>query len=220
MKDFYWRLYGKYILCKTVKNFLIVIARETKQSTIGSPHSVRDDNGVKTFIIGSKPDTNSLRNFVCLDTRSREVRHKIQDIRHKTKDVANVVIRKYESSIWQEYFISFEDELGYLYGFTRLLLPKQEETVSITWLWKDTAIIRELHIYWNMEQLKSSKVNGLKSWDKVQHSGFGKQLMDIAEKISHQAQYKKLSVISGIGVRAYYRKLGYKKVGEYMVRKI
>ncbi|MEI7563384.1 MAG: hypothetical protein WCJ39_07210 [bacterium] len=44
--------------------------------------------------------------------------------------------------------------------------------------------------------------------------------MDIAEKISHQAKYKKLSVISGIGVRAYYRKLGYKKVGEYMVKKI
>jgi len=33
--------------------------------------------------------------------------------------------------VGQEYFISFEDELGYLYGFTRLLLPRAEETVDV-----------------------------------------------------------------------------------------
>jgi hypothetical protein len=35
-------------------------------------------------------------------------------------------LRWYKSSAGQECFISFEDELGYLYGFTRLLLPNQD----------------------------------------------------------------------------------------------
>ncbi len=181
----------------------------------------RNDNGVETFIIWSKPNVSDFRNFVCLDTRSREVRHKTQDIRHKTKNVANLIIRKYTSSVGQEYFISFEDELGYLYGFTRLLLPRPEEVIDIKWLGKDTAIIRELHIYWQLESLKQCNNAAMQQWNnKIQHLWFGKQLMTIAEQISKQAKYKKLSVISGIGVRAYYRKLGYKKVGEYMVKKI
>ncbi|MEI6671805.1 MAG: hypothetical protein WCL02_00080 [bacterium] len=57
-----------------------------------------------------------------MDTRSREIRH--QEL--KSKEAANIIIRKYISSGGVEYFISCEDNLGYLYGFTRLLLPIQE----------------------------------------------------------------------------------------------
>ena len=210
IKEFYGRLYSKYELFKTTKDFL-------RRATFNVQHPTW---GTQTFVIGSKPDTNSLRNYVCLDTRSREIRHSTEYwvVSSETKKITtNLVIRKYASSVWQEYFISFEDELGYLYGFTRLLLPKPEEVVSIKWLGKETAIIRELHVYGNVETIKRSNE---KTKKEVQHKWFGKQLMDIAEKISQQAQYKKLSVISGIGVRAYYRKLGYKKVGEYMVKRV
>ena len=116
-----------------------------------------------------------------------------------------------------EYFISFEDELGYLYWFARLLLPT--DTVDIKWLGKKTGIIRELHIYGQVEWLKDEKIKKLKNW-KSQHKWFWKQLMDIAEQIAKWADYKKLSVISGIWVRAYYRKLGYKLEWSYMVKKI
>gem|GEM_PF-5440646 len=34
--------------------------------------------------------------------------------------------------------------------------------------------------------------------NQVQHTGLGKQLMDLAEKITYSHNYKKLSVISGI----------------------
>ena len=128
MKSFYARLYPKYKLCKTTKEFL-------KHATCNMQHATptkgKPNDNTETFIIGSKPDIISPRNFVSLDTRSREIRNKIQDIRHKTKNVANLIIRKYASSVGQEYFISFEDELGYLYGFTRLLLPRPEETVQV-----------------------------------------------------------------------------------------
>jgi len=49
-----------------------------------------------------------------------------------------------------------------------------------------------------------------------QHRGFGKELVQIAEEIGVERGYKKISVISGVGVRDYYRKLGYKRDGPYM----
>jgi elongator complex protein 3 len=94
------------------------------------------------------------------------------------------------------------------------LLPT--DPVDVKWLGKDTAIIRELHVYGQVEWLEKKK----KDSDKVQHKWFGKQLMEIAEMISQWHNYKKLSVISGIWVRAYYRKLWYKLEGSYMVKKL
>jgi histone acetyltransferase (RNA polymerase elongator complex component) len=81
------------------------------------------------------------RNFISLDTRSREVRNKPQDVNKELQPLAqdvvgsqppalNVVVRTYQSSVGQEYFISYEDELGYLYGFVRLLLPSPDQTVD------------------------------------------------------------------------------------------
>ncbi|MBR4633534.1 hypothetical protein IKO50_00830 [bacterium] len=50
-------------------------------------------------------------------------------IEKKRSDSLNLVLRRYKSSAGQECFISFEDELGYLYGFTRLLLPSNDSVV-------------------------------------------------------------------------------------------
>jgi histone acetyltransferase (RNA polymerase elongator complex component) len=65
------------------------------------------------------------RHFVSLDTRSREVRNK----KEQTKQL-NLVMRKYQSSVGSEFFISYEDELGYLYGFIRLLLPDAAQAID------------------------------------------------------------------------------------------
>ncbi|MFA7298366.1 MAG: tRNA uridine(34) 5-carboxymethylaminomethyl modification radical SAM/GNAT enzyme Elp3 [Candidatus Absconditabacterales bacterium] len=201
-KKFYERIYGKYSLFTSPQKAL--------KDELGK--IVRKNDEIQTFIIGKDPDIKSFRNFVSLDTRSREIRH--QDM--KSKETANIVIRKYLSSGGVEYFISCEDHLGYLYGFTRLLLPTEINVIDIPGLGKSTAIIRELHVYGQMEGLEKK----LKKNIKTQHKGFGKQLMELAEQISHVHNYKKLSVISGIGVREYYRKLGYKLEGSYMIKKI
>ena len=50
----------------------------------------------------------------------------------------------------------------------------------------------------------------------VQHRGFGKQLMAKAEKICKDLGMEKLIVISGVGVRGYYYKLGYELEGPYV----
>ena len=166
---------------------------------------------IKTFILWKSPDTTSYRNFVSLDTRSREVRNK----KEKTKEL-NLVIRKYLSSVWEEYFISYEDELGYLYWFTRLLHPKEEFRLDIPWLWKTTALIRELHVYWALQGLEKDQEEN----NKVQHTWLWKKLLDIAEKLSKQLNFENLSVISWVGVREYYRKQGYQLEWTYMLKKL
>ncbi len=54
---------------------------------------------------------------------------------------------------------------------------------------------------------------------KFQHQGFGTLLMEEAERIARDEHgSKKLAVISGVGTRFYYRKLGYELEGTYMVK--
>ena len=79
---------------------------------------------------------------------------------------------------------------------------------------KDCAFVRELHTYGQLVEIGKHKKNA------SQHKGVGKKLMIEAEKIAKKEGLKKMAVISGVGVRGYYRKLGYRKVGSYMIRKI
>ena len=143
------------------------------------------------YIIGSSPDFTTFRNFVSLDTRSREIRNRQKVEGGRSKEIINTIIRKYDSSVGEEYFISIEDELGYIYGFTRLLLPRARETLQVPGLGKHTAIIRELHVYGQMESLTKTNKKA-----EVQHSGFGRRLMALAEGIASHHDYAKLSVIS------------------------
>lgn len=206
MKNFYQRLYTNVKIIKTLTDYEL-------NDFISSNR--------ETLIVWIKPDLQTFRNFVSLDTRSREIRHKLEYTKwKKIKEIVNLVIRKYQSSVGTELFISFEDDVWYLFGFARLLLLPNENTVDYKWLWYNTSIIRELHVYGNVAILRGEK-EIIKKWNnKVQHKWFGKQLIEIAEHISKNCWYKRLSIISWIGVREYYRKLWYRLDGTYMVKKL
>lgn len=208
LKRFYTRLYPNFKVIKDLKDWkYLKDFIEWKDETL---------------IVWKKPDLKSFRNFVSLDTRSREIRQRISENKRQrmSENIVNLVIRKYKSSVWTELFISFEDSLWYLYWFTRLLLAQNKNTVEWKWLWENTSMIRELHVYGNVAMLQWDNVT-MEKWDiKFQHKWFGKQLMEVAEIISKIFWYKKLSVISGIWVREYYRKLWYKLEGTYMVKKL
>lgn len=75
------------------------------------------------------------------------------------------------------------------------------------------AIIRELHVYG-----PSLKIGQKGKFS--QHKGFGKWLLDEAEKIAGKKGIGELKVISGVGVREYYKRFGYCLNGEYMVKDI
>jgi len=78
---------------------------------------------------------------------------------------------------------------------------------------KGAALVRELHTYGQLVP-----VNGRSRKSKIQHAGFGKRLMKIAEELTKKQGLNKIAVIAGIGVRPYYRKLGYRLKGTYMVK--
>jgi elongator complex protein 3 len=71
--------------------------------------------------------------------------------------------------------------------------------------------VRELHVYGSAVQV------GRLNPRLFQHQGFGTLLMEEAERIARlEHRSKKISVISGVGTRNYYRKLGYELDGVYM----
>jgi len=75
------------------------------------------------------------------------------------------------------------------------------------------SMVRELHVYGSVVPIHDRDPT------KFQHQGFGTLLMEKAEKIAlleHKSD--KIAVISGIGTRHYYRKLGYRLEGAFMVK--
>jgi len=67
---------------------------------------------------------------------------------------------------------------------------------------------------------KSIKI-GEREKNGIQHSGLGRKLMSEAEKISGEDfDAKKLLVISAVGTREYYKKLGYSLDGPYMSKQL
>ena len=80
---------------------------------------------------------------------------------------------------------------------------------------KDVSIVRELHVFG-----KSLKI-GNQGKDSFQHVGLGKKLMAEAERIAKdEFSSKKLLVISAVGTREYYQKLGYKIYGPYVSKEL
>lgn len=172
-----------------------------------------------SVVMGEK-DVASMREFVSLDTRSREVRNRagqwqIQGRAKSDVPTPTLSARVYKSSAWREVFLSFEDELGYVYWFTRLLLPEPWMLADVAGLGEKTAIIRELHVYGNVQWVWK-KTTDTKD---VQHGGFGRRLMTMAESLTKIAWYERLSVIAWVGVKEYYvKQLGYEKEGTYVVK--
>jgi elongator complex protein 3 len=118
----------------------------------------------------------------------------------------------YPASDGREIFLSFEDpQRKNIYAFLRLRLTNNW-TLPIL---RNSALIRELHVYGRVVPVKTRLKKA------VQHKGLGTKLMSEAEKIVRkETNFKKIAVISGIGVREYYRKLGYKLRDDYMIKNI
>ena len=76
-------------------------------------------------------------------------------------------------------------------------------------------MVRELHVYGSVVPIHSRDPT------KFQHQGFGTMLMEEAERIAREEHGStKLAVISGVGTRHYYRKLGFELEETYMVKKL
>lgn len=126
--------------------------------------------------------------------------------------------RRFLASGGEEYFLSFNTESDKLVALLRLRIPSsyfnKKEKAIFSEL-KNSAIIRELHTYGTVVPV------GKKDDKKAQHIGLGKELVKKAEEIV-QSKYnlKKIAVISGIGVKDFWRKIGYKDNKYYLIKNI
>ena len=154
------------------------------------------------------------RGYVCRCIRCREIRLK----RHGAIPVLDEVEMKlvrYESSSGEDIFMSFVDSVDdLLIGFIRIRIPS-EYSHRIEVNGSKCCIVRELHIYGPVVPV------GFKDDHSWQHKGFGKKLLDEAERIARdEYDANKMVVMSAVGARMYYFEAGYRVDGPYMVKKL
>ena len=173
---------------------------------------MRIQRDIPTYKTTAGVDKTNLRQEIdklkpeCNCIRCREVGH----LARLGKHPENIDIRvlEYDASGGQEFFISAEDfDKKILIGYCRLRFPSNTLREEIT---SKSSLVRELHVYGEAVKVGSE--------GKVQHSGWGKKLLAKAEEISKENKKDKVLVISGVGVREYYRKQGYNLEGPYMVK--
>merc|ERR1712071_476039 len=150
----------------------------------------------------------------CKDVRTREVGMK-QIHESITPDHVELVRRDYVANGGWETFLAYEDpDQDILVGLLRLR-KCSTETFRKELVGEPTSIVRELHVYGSVVPVTALDPA------KFQHQGFGTLLMEDAERIARSEHGStKLAVISGVGTRNYYRKLGYELEGPYMVKSI
>jgi elongator complex protein 3 len=147
------------------------------------------------------------------EIRYREIGRKIPE--QNKIDEYEIKVLRYDASYGKEYFISAElPEDDILLGFVRLRIPGK--FIFRPEINEKTALIRELHVYGSEVPLFDKKGTLITA----QNKGIGKALMKKAEDIALKEKMEKILVISGVGVREYYYKLGYKKEGPYVSKKL
>ncbi|MDF1499104.1 MAG: tRNA uridine(34) 5-carboxymethylaminomethyl modification radical SAM/GNAT enzyme Elp3 [Anaerolineales bacterium] len=147
------------------------------------------------------------RGLRCQCVRCREVRGKSVDA--EELGMEDLVYRTGGS---EEHFLSYvtpEDDLA---GYLRLTLPSEGGPPTGLSDLEGAAIVREVHVYGQSLEVGQS-LDGT-----AQHSGLGMRLMQQAEELGRDAGYARLAVISAIGTREYYRKLGYELGESYMLK--
>jgi len=206
---------GKYIPLSTKRASVLIAS--LKKFVPKYVRIMRVQRDIPTNVTAAGVDRTNLRQYIeqilkrknqeCACIRCREPRGRIVNV----KDV-HISSFYYDASRGSEVFISAEDSTNnILLGFCRLRIPYKPFRKEIT---KDSAGIRELHVY-------GSAVPIGEKGSSIQHKGLGKQLLKEAEHIAKDIfNKKKLLVISGIGAREYYKKLGYKKDGVYVSKRL
>ncbi|HRX43926.1 MAG TPA: tRNA uridine(34) 5-carboxymethylaminomethyl modification radical SAM/GNAT enzyme Elp3 [Candidatus Dojkabacteria bacterium] len=141
------------------------------------------------------------------DIRSREI--KGESVIWENLELETI---KYETSVSKEYFISYKTkDTDKICSFLRLSIPTKETYIEDL---KNSSIIREVHVYGNVVNI------GKESKGESQHLGLGKKMIQIAEYISKKGGFKKISVISAVGTREYYKQRGFIKSPLYMTKNI
>ncbi|KKQ45819.1 MAG: Histone acetyltransferase, ELP3 family [Candidatus Moranbacteria bacterium GW2011_GWC2_37_8] len=187
-------------------------------------------NEAPTSSIIAGPTISNLRQIIipqskCPCIRCREVREgypprlaKAIARRREAGEVENEIILDridYPASDGKEIFLQYvSPDKKKLFALLRLRISNDSSSHFIPAL-RNAALIREVHTYGKLTQIDKKNSNS------PQHIGLGKKLLIEAERITKEEfGLGKIVVISGVGVRGYYRKSGYRLRETYMVKNI
>lgn len=151
----------------------------------------------------------------CRDVRTREVG--INEVKNKIRpSQVELVRRDYAANGGWETFLAYEDpKQDILIALLRLRKCSSTHTFRPELTGQPTSLVRELHVYGSAVPVHARDPK------KFQHQGYGTLLMEEAERIARNEHgSEKISVISGVGVRSYYAKLGYHLDGPYMSKEL
>jgi len=204
-----YKPYEDHYLFDIIKEFKMKIKPQFRINRI-----IRDISGHYIFGGYSQQMTNlrqtlkedmKKNNWKCRCIRCREVK----DNSFNKNDISLKVL-EYKSSGGREFFISFETP-DFLIGFIRLRLNSNENIKQLSIL-NGCGLIRELHIYSPLLNVGENEIYS------TQHKGYGSLLIKKAEEIAEFNGFDKMAVISGTGVRNYYRRFGYELKESYMIK--
>jgi elongator complex protein 3 len=130
---------------------------------------------------------------------------------------ARLAAYTYQTDTSEEAFLAMETGAGRLLGFLRLSLPRAGAAPELSAVYAalpeiaDAAMIREVHVY------GPALAIGAGSDGEAQHSGLGAGLVAEARRRARDAGFARIAVISAIGTRAYYARLGFEPAGSYLI---
>jgi len=120
---------------------------------------------------------------------------------------------RYSASGGTEVFGSFEyGKSGLIAGFVRLRFPSESAHRREL---RNSAVVRELRVYGRAVGVGSRRAN---AW---QHRGLGASMMkSMEERARGELGQGRILVTSAVGTRNYYRRLGYRRLGPYMAKRL
>lgn len=144
-----------------------------------------------------------------------EIRHReVASARIDANELSLDVIA-YDTTATQERFLQWVTPSNAIAGFLRLSTPKSEAIKhygeSLVPVKETDAMIREVHVYGKVERLHEAN-------EGTQHLGLGRKLVQRACEIAREEGRTRILVISAVGTREYYRKLGFVDEGLYQAK--
>jgi elongator complex protein 3 len=204
------------------KKLILKIKKEAIPPYVRIARLVRD---VPATSIVAGPKVSNLRQLIAPESLCQCIRCREVGSNYMLKEKIILDRIDYDASDGKEIFLQFisssspfsgrgaRGEGKKLFALLRLRIPSSQNHFIPAL--RQAAIIREVHTY--------GQLTSIDKYDKKspQHFGLGKKLMAEAEKIAKKEfGLRKIAVISGIGARGYYRKLGYSQKDSYMVKSI
>ena len=208
-----WRPYAEKDLVGLLARDVLVTPPFTRVSRM-----IRDISAVD-IMAGSKK-TNLRQLVEASDAlKTDEVREiRFREIAGEEVDISALMLDTvaYETTNTSERFLQWITPEGKIAGFLRLSLPHEDYLLAHAIELPDElgcAMIREVHVYGQVANLHRSDGS-------AQHLGLGRRLVERACELAREAGFGRINVISSVGTRDYYRKLGFVDGALYQTREL